>query len=277
MSDRFWPVNSEQEPWFRLGRLEFTSTTILVGLSVISWLVWVVSGTRSTDWFLFSMDALTSGQVWRLFSWPFANALDLWSILTALMLWYFGNMLEQTIGRTRMAWLLTGIWASLTAANIAIAALLSFQGLLAGIGLIEFAILLIWIAEYPHARFLFNIPAWVFGLVIVGIQVLQLIAYGMWSALLALLLSMVFVAIAARRAGLLSAYAWIPGKPKPRTGKPAKAAKVPHKQARQQARQASDQERMDALLDQISQHGLQSLTAAQRKELKHLSDRRRNG
>lgn len=277
MSDRFWPVNSEQEPWFRLGPLEFTSTTILVALSVISWMVWVVSGTRSTGWFLFSMDALASGQVWRLFTWPFADALTLWAVLTALMLWYFGNMLEKTIGRTRMAWLLTGIWASLTAANIAIASVLSFQGYLAGIGLIEFAVLLIWIAEYPHVRFFFNIPAWIFGLVIVGIQVLQLIAYGMWSALLALLLSMVFVAIVARRVGLLGDYAWIPGKPKARTGKPAKAAKVPRKQARQQARRASDQERMDILLDQISQHGLQSLTPAQRKELKNLSDRRRNG
>lgn len=277
MSDRFWPVSSEQEPWFRVGRLEFTSTTVLVGLSVISWMVWVVSGTRSSGWFLFSMDALTSGQVWRLVSWPFADSLTLWSVLAALMLWYFGNMLEKTIGRTRMAWLLAGIWASLTAANIAIAAVLSFQGYLAGIGLIEFAVLLIWIAEYPHVRFFFSIPAWVFGLVIVGIQVLQLIAYGMWTALLALLLSMVFVAIVARRVGLLDGYAWIPGKPKAHTAKAPRAPKVPRKQARQQARQASDQERMDALLDQISQHGLQSLTPAQRKELKNLSDRRRNG
>lgn len=276
MSDRFWPVHGEQEPWFRLGRVEVTTTTFLVGVTAISWLVWVFSGTRSTQWFYFSVDALSSGQVWRLITWPFAGALDLWALLIAVMLWYFGNMLEQSIGRTRMAWLLVGIWASVTVANTAVALLMSSQGELAGISLIEFAVLLLWIAEYPHARFLFNIPAWIFGLAIVGIQVLQLVAYGMWTALLALFLSMVFIAIAARMSGLLSDYAWIPGKPQARNPKP-KPAKVPRKQARASARQASDQERMDALLDQISQHGLQSLSTAQRKELKKLSDRRRNG
>jgi len=269
-----WPTHSEQEPWFRIGRVEVTSTTLLVGLTAISWLIWVFSGTNSTQWFYFSVDALTSGQVWRLITWPFAGALDLWALLIAVMLWYFGNMLEKSIGRTRMAWLLVGIWASVTLANVVIALLMSSQGVLAGISLIEFAVLLLWIAEYPHARFLFNIPAWIFGLAIVGIQVLQLVAYAMWTALLALVLSMVFIAIAARMSGLLADYAWIPGKPQ--THKP-KAAKVPRKQAQQQARQASDQERMDALLDQLSQHGFQSLTTAQRKELKKLSDRRRNG
>jgi len=34
---------------------------------------------------------------------------------------------------------------------------------------------------------------------------------------------------------------------------------------------------MDQLLDQISEHGLHSLSEAQRKELKKLSDRRRQG
>ena len=41
---------------------------------------------------------------------------SLWAILDVAMLWYFGNMLERTIGRTRMAWLLSGIWLSMTVA-----------------------------------------------------------------------------------------------------------------------------------------------------------------
>ncbi len=32
---------------------------------------------------------------------------------------------------------------------------------------------LVFIAEYPFARFFFGIPAWAIGAVIVGIQVLQ--------------------------------------------------------------------------------------------------------
>ncbi|MEE9964503.1 MAG: rhomboid family intramembrane serine protease [Propionicimonas sp.] len=274
MSDRFWPVHSDQQPWFRVGRVDVTTTTFVVGLTVISWLVWVGTATNSKQWLAYTLSGVLNGEVWRLFTWPFAEGLSIWSILTAAMLWYFGNMLEQSIGRRRMAWLFVGIWAALTAASMAVAAVLSLPSALAGIGMIEFAILLLWIAEYPHARFLFNIPAWVFGLIIVAVQVLQMVAYLMWTALLALLLSLFFVAIVARMVGLLTEYPWIPGGRRQRTPNPAK---TPRKQARQESRQASDQERMDALLDQISQHGLQSLTPAQRKELKRLSDRRRNG
>ena len=34
---------------------------------------------------------------------------------------------------------------------------------------------LVFIAEYPFARFFFGIPAWAIGAVIVGIEVLQLL------------------------------------------------------------------------------------------------------
>ena len=35
MSDRFWPVHSDQEPWFRLGRIEMTTTNLVVGATVL--------------------------------------------------------------------------------------------------------------------------------------------------------------------------------------------------------------------------------------------------
>ena len=43
------------------------------------------------------------------------------------------------------------------------------------------------------------------------------------------------------------------------------------------ARQASDHERMDALLEKISEQGIHSLTPAERKELEALRERRRKG
>ena len=53
-----------------------------------------------------------------------------------------------------------------------------------------------------------------------------------------------------------------------------RAARAEQKAA---ARQASDHERMDALLEKISEQGIHSLTPAERKELEALRERRRKG
>jgi len=188
------------------------------------------------------------------------------------MLWYFGNMLERMIGRTRMAWLFGGMWLSITLAFTAVALLLSSSTALAGIGLIQLLVLLLWIAEYPNARMFFNIPAWVIGVVIVGIQTLVMLGNRQWDALLALVLSMAFVAVSARRAGLLSAYDWIPGRPSVRKDR---RPKVSHSETRAHQRRASDRERLDQLLDQINDQGIGSLTDAQRRELLKLRERLR--
>ena len=134
--------------------------------------------------------------------------------------------------------------------------------------------LLLWIAEYPNRPFFFGIKAWVIGAVLVGVEVLTMLAYRQYVGLIALTLSAALVAIAARRSGLLAEYAWIPGRPNARR---PKKAKVPRVQAKADQRRTSDRQRMDDLLDQINEQGLHSLSDAQRKELKKLSDRRRQG
>ena len=52
---------------------------------------------------------------------------------------------------------------------------------LAGIGLIEFMVLLVWIAEYPRRPLFFGIQAWVFGAILLALQVLQLLAARGWA------------------------------------------------------------------------------------------------
>jgi len=236
---------------------------------------WVITGAGWTAATYYSPGLLARGEVWRLVTWPFAEGLSntLWSVVNLFMLWYFGTSLESEIGRKPMAGLLVAIWATLTASYSVTALLFGSSSTLIGIGMVQFLLLLVWIAEYPHARFLFNIPAWVFGAVILGVQLLVMLAYGQYASLVALLLSLAFVAIAARRAGLLRDFGWIPGQP--RQPRRPKKQRVPRAQAKAAERRASDQERMDALLDQINDQGLHSLTPSQRKELKTLSDRRR--
>lgn len=215
---------------------------------------------------------LLSGEVWRVVTWPMADGIGLWSALNLFFLWYFGRELESTLGRVRMAWLFVGIWASLTAA-ITVVALLVPSGGIAGLGLVEFMILLLWIAEYPTRRFLFNIPAWAFGAVLVALQVLSILGAGSYSGLLALLLSFTFVALSARRQGLLTAYTWIPGRTSAEPG--SRPRKPSASERRETRRHVSDEARMDDLLGKISAEGIHSLSKSERAELEKLRQRRR--
>ncbi|MEA4944573.1 MAG: hypothetical protein VB080_09070 [Propionicimonas sp.] len=264
-------------PWFRLGRLE-VGTVMLVVISVVaSWVLWVAA-PGSAEALYFSPDLVAGGGIWRLVTWPWVNPLSLWAVLDVFFLWYFGRDLEAQLGRSRTAWLLLGIWGALTVASAIIWLIMGGGMGLAGIGLVQMLVLLLWIAENPTRRFFFNIPAWVIGAVILGLQILTWVAARAFDGLLALLLGLVLVALVAKRVGLLSQYAWIPGRaaapraPKRRTARASKEVRVA---VRNHERAASDRDQLDALLDQINERGLDSLTPAQRREMMRLRDRLR--
>lgn len=275
MSGLFASRGPVGEPWFRIGRLEVGTVMFVVLLVVGSWVAWVFNPALPLV-LGYSPSALGSGEVWRLVTWPLANELGLWEVLGVFLFWYFGTELEQQIGRRQTVWLLAGIWASLTAASTVAGLLLTDQWL-AGIGLVQFVILLLWIAEYPSRPFFFGIPAWVVGVVLVGVQALGMVAYRALGNLVSLLLSLVLVAFVARMVGLLTSYPWIPGgrTPAPRTR--TRAPRMTRADVKEQRRRMTDREQLDAILDQINERGLGSLSAAQRRELTRLRDRLRRG
>ena len=280
MSGLFASRGSSGEPWFRLGRLEVGTVMAVVLTVAASWIAWVAVPSLPGA-LAFSAGAVGEGQLWRVVTWPLANGVSLWAVLNLFFFWYFGTELEQMVGRTRMAGLLVGVWGSLTLASALVGAVAGGAAL-AGIGLVQFAVLLLWIAEYPNRRFFFGIPAWVIGLVLVGVQAAGMLASRDAGGLLSLLLGFVLIAMVARRQGLLGEYAWIPGGR--RAGAPAgggsarpAAPRAPRAAARAERRQASSRERLDELLDRINDRGIDSLSAAERRELMRLRDQLRGG
>ncbi len=267
----------QSEPWFKIGRLEVTTTVGVALLGAIGMLAWVFAPSLQ-QWLIYAPQQMLGGEVWRLFTWPIADSISLWSILNLALLWLFGRDLEAQIGRSQMALLFLGIWGSLTLTTTLVAIVVPGSAI-AGLQMVEFCLLLLWIAEWPTRRFFFNIPAWVFGLVVLALQVLPMLAFRAWGNLLGLLLSLVLVAIAARSVGLLSQYSWIPGgrrkkttsrtQHRPRTHQPSRT------QQRHADRRASDDERIDQLLDKINASGIHSLTKQERAELEKLRQRRR--
>jgi hypothetical protein len=160
-----------------------------------------------------------------------------------------------------------------------------YMGGLASLNTIGLLLALVFIAEYPHIRFYFAIPGWVVGVVLVGVQVIQLLGYRYLVDLYTFLCSLVIVAVMARSVGLLAERTFIPH------------VKLPSVRRRRDRRRAQrhtgptvvqgpwhppvtppvsrDQAELDALLDKISASGMDSLTDGEREQLMVLRDRLR--
>lgn len=266
-----WSRTSD-DSWFKIGLLEVSSTLLLIGLGLMSWILYVVSPSLSLTLAL-SASSVYSGEVWRLVTWPMADAPSFWSALNLLMLWFFGTDLERNIGRVRMLRLYLSLATVMTVATLLVGLFLPAG--LAGLSGLEFLVLLLWVAEYPRRPFFFSIPAWIIGLVLLGIQVMGLMAGRAWGLLLALLLSLFLAAVVAKRQGLLGDYAWVPGGPAARKVRPARPTPAQRAQERAASRSAADRARLDVLLDKINETGLHSLTDAERSELVTLRNRLR--
>ena len=273
------------EPWFRLGNLD-VSTTVLVSLMcVASMFVWAISPELLEPLVLWPEKVL-EGQIWRLVTWPIANEPDLWTVITIAIFWYFGREIEGLLGRNRFAWFLVIV----TVVPAIVGTLVDLPQ--AGIRPLEFAVFLVFIAQYPFARFFFGIPAWALGAVFVGLEVLQLIGLRNERGIIFLFVSIVTAALAARSFGLATSLPWIPKIPLPgsgtRSSKPARSSSrgarrtvvdgpwtppPPPRAASPDA--AAAQVELDALLDKISESGIESLSAAEKRRLNDLSKRLR--
>jgi hypothetical protein len=271
---------AQHDPWFRIGTLEVTTTMFVVIASSVVLVAGAFSPTILDALALYP-DRIRVAQIWRILTWPLANDIrfGIWPVVTIFFFWYFGSTLEDDLGRARMARLLAWLTASVGVLAVVISAPFGWGApFLAGIGALELIVLVIWIAERPHARFLFNVPAWLFGAIIVAIQLLQLTAYGSWLFLLHFVLSLVVAAVVARQFGLLTEYAAIPhfgggGGSRPRQRRPRRQPKASGSvvagpwTGSSAPRVDSDRAALDALLDKIGESGMASLTSSERKQL----------
>lgn len=275
----------DRESWFRIGSLDITTTTLVTIMSVAGFFTYLFGGAIAEALILYPHD-VRSGQLWRLVTWPIANYPDIWTVLNLFFFWYFGSELERTLGRDRFARFL--LWLTLALGLLALGLSTLFwsgRPVLAGIGAVELVVVLLFIAENPHVRFFFNIPGWVIGAVLVALPVLQLLTVPDLLGLLNLLLGLAIAAVLARQFGLLAEHAWLPAvrrrprRPRARSARkrPATPGTVTQGPWLSAGRAGSDQARLDALLDKISESGIESLSSRERDELMELRRRLRGG
>ena len=290
------------DPWFRIGTLDVNTAMLTVLLCVVSIFVWAFEGREHAvcnRLFLWP-DRVLDGQVWRIVTWPLVNEPTIWIVISLALLWYFGSEIERLLGRNRFAIFLLLI----TVIPGMVGAVIDLPQ--AGIRPVEMAVFLVFVVEYPYIRFFFGIPAWVIGAVILGIEILQLLGERNEKGILFLFVVLAVAALTARTMGLLANLPWVPALPiggnpsgrrrrskssrgrrssrggdvvagpwasSSRSG-PTGTASLPQPPV-SAIDAAADQAELDALLDKISESGMDGLSSDEKRRLNELSKRMR--
>ncbi len=252
--------------WFRVGRLDVTTTIIVVGLGILGMVLTAVP--PRVGWRL----ALTSAWLphpWRLLLWPLAQPVSLWSAVNLGFLWYFGKEIEAALGRTKMALLFAGIWTCLTLGGV-VSTLIFPGATLAGFDLVGLILVLLFILDAPNRPFFGGIPAWGIGLILIAVDVLQFISYSYYTGVLILAVGLLGSLLVAANLGYLREVTWLP-----RRQRKTAIQQTWERSAKEAKQRQADQERMDFLLDKIASGTLASLSERERSELKRLGEKRR--
>lgn len=262
MFDSWFPESKDRLPltWWKQHPVYLAAAVALVGAA--SMVVFAVLGPNLMGHLVFSFDAaFKEWQLWTPFTYVLVNPPGLLLLLGCYLLWNFGEAVERHLGRRVFVRLLLLLLAS-SPLFVILFHLAGVRGMAcAGIMQLEFGVFIAFATLYPRAKIsiiILTLDAWVMAAIFVGINALQCLAARDWVSLLLL------------AANVGTAHAFIryekgelklPSMPKltPKAAKPAQSSK-------------SSTPGVDDILDKISRHGMQSLTAEERRILDQASD-----
>jgi hypothetical protein len=302
------PEPRQRDGWFKIGSVDVTTTALIVGVGVLSMLLYALDPDTLFKGAYVS-ELVRDGEVWRLVTWPLVNPpLRVWDLINLAVFWFLGHWIEDDVRRkpyTVLVLAMTIIPAVLvTLFNLTNEtgagrwSAFSYSVVLLSIGMIS-----IFGIDHPNVKFFFGIPAWVIAAAIVFIDVLRNVGDRLWAQLILELLVIAVGLIGARQIGLLDNLAFIPrikrlapaspyGGPTPsRRGGGGGGRGRGRSRGRGRGGDAGtvvsgpwsapsgptplEQAELDVLLDKISAGGIDSLTRQEKDRLNHLSKRMR--
>lgn len=267
-------TSDDYEPVTYVGRFPVDVTTLLVALHAVTMIVGTLLIASGQGWLVNAMmfdSALVLGaaHLWQFVTYAFVHQPSIWFVIHLFFLYFFGREVERFIGRRAFVILYAGL---LLLAPL----LLTIWGLAGRIvyadsDALHFGIFVAFAAIYPGVELLLRIQAKWMALVFGVIAVLQYLAANAWPQLSALLLSIGFAFLFIRMRGAGPELEWLGGLKEKFQPKP-KFKVVPKPTSRRVVEPEDVHVSIDPLLEKISKHGINSLTASERRAL----DRARN-
>ena len=282
-------------PWFPAGSVPVTTTVFVTALGFLGVVVRVIEGPGGviTSGMVLLRSAITGGQIWRIATWPFpvldANGF-IWALLSLVFFYMIGSQLESMVGRQAFTGLTIAMILVPGIAGAVVAVITNSGLAAAGISVLFFGIALGFAAAFPKAKSFFGIPFWALVGVFYVIQLFSLLADRRWPSLAMMLVGGSIGLIGVRSLGFAPSVEWIPTVrlPNAMNGSTEVAAPKARKRGKRKNKaglaavpepSASEAE-IDALLDQVSEQGFDSLTRKEKQILQRHSKemrKRRDG
>jgi len=303
MADRYafqspFSRGAGSDPWFTVGNVAVTTTVAFTALGVLGILLFVIEGGFGTvlGSLVLSQNAILGGELWRFFTYTIPpDSGFFFAILSLIFFFMIGSQFEGMLGRRAFTGL-TGSLLLIPAVLGVVVAILLDQGVPQfGLSMVFLGIAAGFGAAMPQARSFFGIPFWVLIAFIFVIQLLSVLASRNVPGLVMLVTTGAIGLIVTRSLGF-SNVEWIPAVPLPGfvSGDPSTAAAQPKKQKRAKRKRgrknkggaslssvptgatAASEAEIDALLDQVSDQGMGSLTKQQKQTLeRHAKEMRK--
>jgi rhomboid family protein len=264
-------TSDDYRPVAWMGRYPVDVTTMLVGVhvaaAILAALLVTIGAGSVLAWLQFDSAAvLSSGQVWRLFTYAFVHAPSglLWFAIEMYLLFVFGREVERFIGRRAYI----ALYAVLLIAPTLVLTTWGFwqHSALAGSPALHFGIFVAFATIYPRMEMFLRIMAKWVALILAGVYTFQLLAYHAWTDLAVVWTSIgaAFLFIELRGAGPELVW-W--SSLKARFGPKPKFHVVQKARPRRVAEPDDVYASVDPILDKISKFGIGSLTANERRQL----------
>ncbi len=262
-----------RQHWFRVGTVDVTTTVLITALATVSIFVYAID-PGLLEPLVFYSNGVAPGQVWRLLTWPLTNVPDIWVVLGIVMFYWFGQGLEQLLGRTRFLHFLVILTLVPAAGDTlftvltthAVASLTTPLAIIGGITFLASGVVVAYAATYPTARAFYDIPFWALAAVMLGLSALQYTGTRSWDYLVFLLLMVLTALIGARSFGL-SRLTWIPKLPLPAIVSGDRSRTEERQRRRKTKLRVVRDTEINRLLDKIAAHGIESLTREERHRL----------
>jgi membrane associated rhomboid family serine protease len=273
-------TSDDYKPVTWVGRHPVDVTTLLVGahvlLLVLTCFLVALGGGALLNLAMFdSAQVLVYGRVWQIVSYAFVHApypvtALFWFAVEMYMLYAFGREVERFVGQRAflilyalLIWvptvflLLAGLWGRFGAA---------------GSATLHFGVFIAFACIYPNVEMSFiRIPMKWIAIILVAIGTLAAFANHDWASIIMLWTTVATVVFFAQLRGIGPELAWW-SNVKSRLQPKPKFHVVPRSTPRRVVEPENVHESIDPVLDKISKHGINSLTASERRAL----DRARN-